>query len=806
MRPALQRLLGRPSSLELVRSLIGRPLEFSPRAVKVSFRPPQPCRRHNSSDSAATEGTTSGSFLDVRVDGWEPPPPIQIPRKPSDWTTSRPRYSAFEYGPWKESLWTREEIEFQSNLEEKGPRLINQPNHREDLQLWACLFEYRQRTHGVAGVRMFWNAAVRGDFQVPVGGEYAELFWDQFVKLGLQDEDMLNEILEYSNRTLESTNERWPELYIKIVQNMLLSDRGEEAIAWHNRLFELHPPPPDTFTEMACQVIFRQGDTRAFKTIYETTSYRNLYGTVVPFLCEREDFDSAYRWHFNFLRSGDLPITSKKSEPLVHYLAVYERPRAIKVINTLVEAGVPFASSIAQMSTDHAVLTREMMNLMHGETFNMHAKDYNDNIGARWFATRWISLDIAMTAISALGVKEIGPLSLQAIALREQDSEGITHRLNQLRDLSISIGNSVFSKSVEKFARSKNQASLDLLLQSDQHPDAFEDGKLQEQLLTSYARSEDWPRYNLTMDMRLIGSKDPELESNNILLRRHATTGDTSTLLASLQKMHMEGETVTVNTLKTILQNVLEHRERGHRPQQTMKGDDLMMVIDILRRSIQSGSFVPATYWREIIRRLGMVGRWKDLEELCVFLASWYGPASRDVVLTSETRGRVHQYQLPVQVKTIHPLHPLKILFPTSLQRAIVEWGFMHALRPRVNSPKGLVHRARSLPSVTCGIHLLRQLHGYHVHIDINTVRRAIFDRLVIYYGPGESNKVYNRRARENNELSLEEMAVQIDEALGMHMFDRPELRHLIETHGNDRINKAEKKKYAQRRPPQRRY
>ena len=725
----------------------------------------------------------------------------------SELTNSRHRYFALEYGPWKENLRTRDELEFESNLEGKEPRLIDQPMYRRDLRLWAFLFEYRQRTHGIAGVRMFWNAATRGDFQVPVVGEYAGLFWNQFVKLGLQDEELLNEILKYSNQALESRNERWPELYIKIVQKMLLNDRTREAIAWHKRLFRLHPPPPNIFTEMVCQVILRQGDTEALKMMYETNSYRNLYGTVVPFLCEQEDFESAYRWHFIFVNKGDLPVTSKKAEPLVHFLAVYDRQKAVRVTSSLVDAGVPFASSISAMSTDQTMLSGEMINLMHGETFNMHAKGYNDSIGSRWFATRWISLDVAMTAISALGVKEIGPLSLQAIALREQNCEGITHRLNQLRDLSIGIGNSIFSKSVEKFARSKNQGFLDCLLRSDQHPDALEDGQLQEQLLTSYARTKDWPRYDLTMAMRLIGSKDPELESKNILLRSHAATGDMSALLASLQKMNIAREIVTTNTLKAILQSVLRVRVPGHRPtaSHVVNGDDLMMVIDILRRTMQSGSFVPATYWREIIKRLGMVGRWRELEKLCVFLASWYGPASRDVGPASATRRRLHQYRVPAQVMTSHRLHPLKILFPTSLQRAIVEWGFMHALRPRVkpSGPRGLVHRVRfSPPPVTSGIRLLKQLHGYHVHIDINSVRRAILDRLVIYYGPGRSKRLCNLRAREHNVLSLAEMAEQIDRDLGMRLVHSPNLEQVIESRGNKRIRRVEKKMLQQLKAP----
>lgn len=804
MGPALQRLLERPSSVGLLRYLVGASQEFR-RPLSIRLRPTA-CRRHSSSASVAVQETSAITSGHSHSHDPKAPAPIleadepvlQIQNISSGLANTRRRYSSLDYGPWKESSWTREDIDFESNVEEKGLKLVEQRSHSTDLRLWACLFDYRQRTYGIAGVRMFWNAVKRGDFRLPVVGAYAQLFWEEFVKLGLQDDKVLDEIVEYANQMLESKDARWSKLYIRIVQHMLLNGRGEDAIVWHNRLFDLHPPGPNGFAEMVHQIIFRKGDTEALKEIYEKNSHRNVYGKVIPFLCEQEDFESAYRWHFTFVRNGDLPITSKKAEPLVHFLAIYYRPRAIRVTRSLVEAGVPFASSISSTLAENAIISREMMNLMHGETFNIAPKPYNDDLGARWFATRFISLDIAMTAISALGIKEIGPMSLQAIALREQEAEGITQRINQLRDLDVSIGNSVFSRSVEKFARSQNQAFLDCLLQSDQHPDTLEDPKFLEQLLSSYERSEDWLRYRLTLAIRLIGSKDPEMETKNIMLRSHAKTGNTSALLASLRKMHLEGATVTTNTVKTVLQSVLRPRQHGRRPitPDIKQADDIKMAIDILKSTMQCGSFVSATYWREIIKRLGMLGRWKELEDLCIFLASWYGPANRDIYLDSTKQKRVHRYRVPAQVKTIHPLHPLKILFPTSLQRAIVEWGFMHALRAPITETesKGLIRRVRRSSPVTSGIQLLKRLREYHVHIDINTVRKAVFDRLVVYYGPGQSNKLRNRRAREHNVLQLEEMAIQIDEALGMRMFHRPDLRQMIETRGNIRLRKVERK------------
>jgi hypothetical protein len=783
--------------------LVGRPQEFHPTVTKTAIcLRHQPCCRHNSSVAAAIQEKAASNSEDAQDSGSELS--SLIPRKAIDplplghnnrngSTNHKRRYSDLDYGPWKESLWTRDEIEFESNLDEKGTKLLDQPAHRRDLRLWACLFDYRQRVHGASGVAMFWDAVKRGDFKLPMTGAHAQQFWEKFVDLGLQNIDILNEVRVYADQMLKSTNKRWLSLYIKIVQHMLLTGRGKEALVWHNRLFLLHPPGPRGFGEMVRQVIFQQGDMEALKQIYQWNNHHNVYGKVVPFLCEKEDFKMALEWHFTFINEGDLPATSKKAEALLHFLAIHDHPRAIQVTRSLVDAGVPFTSSISSTLKENTIISREMMNRMHGETFNMPAKTYNDNLGARWFATRWVSLNVAMLAISALGVKEIGPLSLQAIALRERDAESITERINQLRDLDVSIDKSKFSSAVEQFARARNQAYLDGLLNSDQHPDAFEDSKLQEQLLNTYARSQDWFRYRLTLAVLVIGSKHPEMETTNIILRTHVETRDTSALLLSLQKMHVDGAIVTAHTVRTILRGLLRPRLPGRRPIPTpiKYADDLKLAIGILKGIMESGSFVSASHWREIIKRLGMAGRWRELQDLCVFLASWYGPANANIPLGTIGRERFHRYRVPAQVKASHPLHHLRILFPVTLLRAIVEWGFIHALRAPNNAiaSQGII-KDKPSPLVTSGIDLLKRLAEYGVHINMNSVNRAIFNRLVIYYGPGRSSKRYNRRARENNVLSLEEMAAQIDEALGKRSFNYPNLGQVIEAHGISRLER----------------
>ena len=99
-----------------------------------------------------------------------------------------------------------------------------------------------------------------------------------------------------------------------------------------------------------------------------------------------------------------------------------------------------------------------------------------------------------------------------------------------------------------------------------------------------------------------------------------------------------------------------------------------------------------------------------------------------------------------------------------------------------------------SLPQVTSGIELLKELHRLGVHVNPKSVESAIVDRLVVYYGPGRSNKPYNRLAKARNPLKLEQMAEQIDHALEGQVFDTLELRSGIESRASMRLLKLRRR------------
>ncbi|KAF4634268.1 hypothetical protein G7Y89_g3851 [Cudoniella acicularis] len=807
MRPALQRLLSRPSSLELLRYLVATPPAPAPTPTHtIRTRGPKGRiqNRNVSSQALAIRNIEEISTEEVCDESWTNSLALTTHEPHNSLLIRRTEHSRKDpYGPWRERLHRKERLEFESDLYLKTdvPRLLDPDSHADDMQLWAFLLDYRHRIYGDKGVAMFWDVIRERGILLPTTGFLANKMWSTFLGLGYQDPIILKQVATYADKIWKLHGKKWSKLYTRIVEQFLVDGDGHEAIDWHNRLFKNHPPGPKYFAEMCRHVVLRNGDLQAFQTIYAQNKHRNAYSKIVPVLCEKEDFKAALIWHFYLIESGDLPATNKTVEPLLHFLALYDGQNAHRVTKSLVDAGVSFGLTLTAKLDENTKISREMMNLIHGQHYNIAPKRYNDNLGARWFATSWVSLDVAINTIHALGVQEIGPLSLQAIALREPDAKDVVHRINRLKDLGISIGKSLYSKAVESFALSRRYELLESLLNSDQHPDSIEDSDLQDNLLMSYAAAKDWLQYRRTLAIQMLRGKSPAIEMENTILRIHAARGDSRAIFETLEDMQQSGIAVKAKTIGRIMRGLIGPRRRGCRPfVLSHQKSNLRLGILVLKQIASSGSYVPVTAWREIIRRLGMLGKFEDLRNLCLFIVSWYGPSGDAFHVRQQSR----RYQVPTQVPTSHPLHPLSILFCASFQKAVVEWGFIHGLKTRRQQaldPAALTNGIATqspIPDVTIGISLLKQLHEAGLQVNFPAVGKAILSRIVTYYGPSRSIKGYNQQAKEmlglNPEQTLKEITTQVDEALGGRFLGKVNLPLLIESRARKSVRKLQRR------------
>lgn len=214
-----------------------------------------------------------------------------------------------------------------------------------------------------------------------------------------------------------------------------------------------------------------------------------------------------------------------------------------------------------------------------------------------------------------------------------------------------------------------------------------------------------------------------------------------------------------------------------------------------------------------------MAGQYKDFQNLCQWILSWYGPQNEELLSVKQKSRR---FRVPVQVPSSHALHPFRILFNASMQKAIVEWGFIMTLKyrtpPKTPNLEDIGQAADVYssdspllkPDITFGIFLLRKLHASGVHIDFDAIRKVIYSRLVTYYGPSTyvSSKRYNRAAREilgtNPEnqgspptTSLHDMVQGINNAFGGNRpFISPNYVNVLVSCARRSIRRVEKKKH----------
>ncbi|KAI9641490.1 hypothetical protein NHQ30_010298 [Ciborinia camelliae] len=801
MRPALQRLISRYSSLNLLRYLVRATNTPLPTDVQYDCAG-RKCNRNYASLGIEFESANQyGTQSDI-PNSTQPAIRHVISRSSKGPRTvvshaDTKSMTIKEYKRWKD-YFTPDELEYESRVSKTtnkdAVRLVDNPVYEKDMELWAVLLVYRQRMYGVEGVRIFWEAIRTRNIHLPVEGLASWTIWRAFVDLGLQDEAILESIIQYADDLLQQTGQRWNGLYMRLMYHLLMNDRGAEAFQWHRKLMVRHPPQPRAFEKLCFKVITLKGDIEALRKMYEASKFHVSYSSIMIPFYHQEEYASAYKWHFSLFQKKDFPKSARPSEDLIRLLTKFRSPLALRVARSLVHVGLSLPPGLEDELKDTRSISREMMNLIHGEVFHIKPKKYDDELGARWLATTWVPLDVSIQSIHALGVREIGPLSFQSIALRDPDSKAIVKRLDQLAELGISPGQSKFVKAVETFAREENHEFLNALLNSDQHPAALDDWILQEKLLASYAARGQSTEFRRTMAIRLVGSRTPDFDVYNIHLRICVIRHQWDAVLKTLSDMRMNHVPAKPGSISCILRQLLRPRHRGRRPVTDPRHnnfDDTTMAIKILTGIMTSGSSVAVHHWTEIIKRLGMLGREKDLHNLCIFLASWYGSKNHNLLPGANYLRIRDRAQVPDDlIPTWHYKHPLRRLFPSSLQRAIVEWGFQRALVSPTPHFPGLARANKKITyNITNGIVLLRELYHMGVEIEPDAIRRAIVDRLVILYGPGRSTVKANRQARILNPLGLEEVLAKIDDCLpGTKMFSYPDAAKYIRHRANMRF------------------
>jgi hypothetical protein len=777
MRPALRRLLARPSALDVLQLLI------SPRISHVatkclatkchSLKLPQTCYVSYASPVSSLAAVTSR----------QPPSGLErthpkhlIPPSINDLDTFM-----------QQRLASIEQLCVESDVDSavSTGKLVDDPDHFDNFQLWVLLLNFRERLQGLDGIKKVWKGLRLRNIALPVGGTLANTLWNRFLDLGLTDQNAMESILLYARSQYDKTGQRWPGFYEKVI-GYYLRNNPLGVRWWHDKLIADHPPHGQCLMALAGIASRNRKSLAAFKWIYLRCGQRNVYSALIPSLCSRRKYRLALKWHYWLIKMGDLPTSL---DVVTEHLAPgISKPDFEEVIRSLREAG-SFPTGGDSKSTETretttgnkviASISKRIRSIVatYGGKLGILRRPPDDEIYARCFATEGWSVDAVLNGMVILGAKAIGPLSLRELAIREKTPDKIANRIIQMERVGISTGESVFSRLVKKLSINNKAMLLTDVLLCDQHPDVFEDRDMQISLLAKYLDRMDWRQFRRTVAVLTELSHDPEMENWNVVLQVLINCKREHVAQQLLEHMRMEGMLIKQESIFCLTRGLLRQRNQGKAPVSNRKHhDDLGFVRNLLSGIIQSGSRVQPRIWRELMIRFGMTGRLDELESLVLWLLQWYSPLKRGQI----PRMSYFDPRLDSFTSTPRREKASYILFHPHMINSLIAWGFIHELsrlRSPVRHPAQAfvtnVFRSTAHPWAR-GLRLVKELENRGVHVPIATVRRACQLRLLSLYGPSISKRRIVWRMIEGNPHTLREMVTEIESIYpGLFRFSR---------------------------------
>lgn len=786
MRPALLRLLKRPSAISVLDSLVSTPIGVEQlEARHKCFR----CHTRNAGQKwggKRFESKPESPAGDGNPDPHERPFSFRVHEinlKDTKSTSSTdPLCKESDINPQSQSRTGNlelqlERLEFESNIghtKEIGTRLVDDPAQQQDFTLWEELLRYRQRHYGYKGALDIWKGlTVRVDgVQLPVSGKHADFLWESFIDVGLNYETLMEGLVAYALGIWKTTGKRWHKFHQKVVGGYLERNKVNQAVAWHRKIQHPHMNHPDDilhFLDPAIHISTAQmvshravttaggrpmaAGVRGFMEICRSTDGHHIYCPVISRLLQAGLSKEAFSMHKLLTEREDHPQDLEDIRPLLEYAVNFAPSKVLRELEKY--AKERFAGSDNQ-SMAH---TAEQTPNIDGKAW-IEEKPFKDEFGARLFATNAFNFDVILAGLRMFGVTAIGPQSLRELAVRAHGNTDLLDKIQLLQKSNIQIGDSVFSRLVRKLAAENRTILLSDLLHTDQHPDVLEDASMQESLLVSYYMSRDWRQYQLTLAI-LAELSTNHGELLNIHFRKHVAAAELASALKVVDTMALRRQTLSQDSLDFLVQKCLSVRKSGSRPQLRPgphPSKSAHFVFRILQRVVKSGFSVEANLWTELIKRVGMANRWEYLEEFCLWLARYYHTESKRQDPVPWTVPAHKQLDKPAAVPISYEHRMLQTIFDRQMQCAIIAWSFQKRISGKPDSKAYNpfnVHGENLVPWVH-GLILLRELEQHGVQLSVGWIRRTCRHRLAILFGqPRLSSRPINRLLRRENPYTI---------------------------------------------------
>ncbi|KAF7162925.1 hypothetical protein CNMCM6106_000050 [Aspergillus hiratsukae] len=631
-----------------------------------------------------------------------------------------------------------DKLDFESDIGHTqgiGTRLVDDPAHRQKLELWEQLLRYRQRHYGDRGTLDIWVALtdrVEG-VDLPVVGEQADFFWHSFVDLGLKREAILGEVLAYALELWKRTGRRWDKLYEVVVGGYL-----ERALTMSNESTKIVLPTTATRRSVSPGI-------GAFKNICRLTDGHQIYGCAISQLLQLGRVEDAFSLHSFLVERHDHPQTYEEFQPLLQCAKELNLRKFYEKLEAYSKNRFPDrVASADESGAAEEDDTRESS----GKVW-LQEKPFKDELGARLFATKALAFETTVAGLKMFGVQAIGPQSLREMAVRAQGSQDLVARLRELHKAGISIGDSVFARLIRKLASENRDILLSDLLHSDQHPDVLEDAAMQESLLISYYIARDWRPYNMTL--AILGEIfDDTSKLWDIHFRKFIASGEWASASNVVDEMTLSGRKLAQESVDFMVKHALTPRRPGVGPVQGIdlsSSKEVSFVFRVLQRVVPMGTSVSPDLWIEMLKRLGMTNHWDELRRCCLWLARQYSAAPKpsdaaSLIISSTDLSR----RETDGVARDDGDRMLQAVFSKNMQAAIVAWGFKMRVSPNPDHEGYSALGHENLVPWVRGLVLLRELEHNGIHLWRSWIRRACRHRLAVLFGHSrQSSRHINR-------------------------------------------------------------
>ncbi|KAF2155779.1 hypothetical protein K461DRAFT_80917 [Myriangium duriaei CBS 260.36] len=596
---------------------------------------------------------------------------------------------------------------------------------------WLHFLEQQRLRHGHEGVEAVWQCMQAQKLQLRPHDQAISKVWNILLSAFLDRPELLEGLIRHAGQIHRTSGDDFHFLYTPIMLYML-KYRPELSSGFFVLLHEQSLVPRTRAAPCISAVVESQEQAAAFDTfryIYETGSERNLYDPCLLGLkSSHASYTTMCKWHSFLLSHGDAPSATFRSNPLVEIL--FSRVR--------VPNYDPSANNASENSAEDVLeylpLTRERLSTVVGEIHGIKQKSVTDAFCARVFATGGLSTGFLIAGLSMLGLDTIGPLAVRELAARSRTIPAFQDALKIVRERNVAITPCTFSKALEKFAEEDRQDLFDSIVNSDRHPDIYEDRELLESLVDDCLKVDRSLDAHAILAVLSMSAKHHDEHRWNTLIQAEARIHRADKVATILKDMIGQKLEITGETIHSIRTHLLPYRERGKRPQITGKRkqaeDDLLFVTNLFLSVASTGKRIHVSHWRELIKRYGMECRMNGLRYLVLEVVRHYLPSQSPAGRPSnESQNRSTRCLRAIRVDS-----PLRQLLNTTMQCAMIAWGFNSEaaekyLPAALRGPQlegDLSHGEKWLRGLT----LLIQIRDEGVPIDIQSVRNQVMVQL----------------------------------------------------------------------------